>query len=228
MMSSTIPVLTSSPVPHPWYMRVRRFPSERKHYLRSKRALDFTASLFLLPIIVPAIAICCVAIMVDSPGYPFFSQMRTGTSGRRFRMYKLRTMVRDAEAHKHRLRKLNEMTWPDFKIANDPRITRVGRILRKASLDELPQIFNVLMGHMSLVGPRPTSFSATTYSTWHTARLEVQSGITGLWQVEERNGVDFNQRVRLDIAYARNCSLLLDLQILLRTIPRVVSCRGAN
>jgi lipopolysaccharide/colanic/teichoic acid biosynthesis glycosyltransferase len=207
---------------------VRKFPAEPQHYLRWKRSFDFGVAILLLPVVLPLLALCCVVIVVDSPGYPLFTQLRTGTCGRRFRMFKLRTMVRDAEAYKDRLGNLNELSWPDFKIRNDPRVTRAGKFLRKTSLDELPQIFNVLRGDMSLVGPRPTSFSSSTYSTWHTARLDVQSGVTGLWQIEGRNDIDFDERVRLDIAYARHRSFTLDILILLRTIPRVVSGRGAN
>ena len=117
------------------------------------------------------------------PGRRCSHQLRTGKGGRRFRMYKLRTMVRNAEELKAQLMHLNELTYPDFKITNDPRVTRVGWFLRKTSLDELPQLFNVIRGDMSLVGPRPTSFSAGTYSLWHTARLEVKPGLTGLWQI---------------------------------------------
>jgi lipopolysaccharide/colanic/teichoic acid biosynthesis glycosyltransferase len=143
-------------------------------------------------------------------------------------MYKLRTMVKNAEELKEKYMHLNLLTYPDFKIANDPRITRVGRFLRKTSLDELPQIFNVLRGDMTLVGPRPTSFKASTYSLWHTTRLELKPGLTGLWQVGGRNELDFDERVRLDIAYLRNQSLWLDLQIMFRTIGAVFSGRGAN
>jgi lipopolysaccharide/colanic/teichoic acid biosynthesis glycosyltransferase len=143
-------------------------------------------------------------------------------------MYKLRTMVRNAEELKAKFMHLNELTYPDFKISNDPRITRVGRLLRKTSLDELPQIFNVLQGDMSLVGPRPTSFSADTYRLWHTARLECKPGVTGLWQVSGRNELDFDERLRLDIAYHHNQCFWLDLRILLRTFGSVVNGRGAN
>jgi lipopolysaccharide/colanic/teichoic acid biosynthesis glycosyltransferase len=143
-------------------------------------------------------------------------------------MYKLRTMVENAEELKAMYAHLNELSFPDFKISNDPRITRVGRLLRKMSLDELPQLYNVLCGDMSLVGPRPTSFSSSTYSLWHTARLEVQPGVTGLWQVSGRNELDFDERLRLDIAYVRNQSLWLDVLILFRTIGCVLSGRGAN
>jgi lipopolysaccharide/colanic/teichoic acid biosynthesis glycosyltransferase len=142
-------------------------------------------------------------------------------------MYKLRTMVADAEAQKARYLALNMQSYPDFKIANDPRITRVGRWLRQTSLDELPQLFNVLRGDMSLVGPRPTSFDAGTYTLWHTARLEAAPGITCLWQISGRNALDFDARSRLDIAYLRYQSLWLDVRILVRTIGCVFSGRGA-
>jgi lipopolysaccharide/colanic/teichoic acid biosynthesis glycosyltransferase len=174
------------------------------------------------------LAVCCLAIRLDSPGPIFFFQLRTGRGGRRFKMYKLRTMVKNAEELKEKYMHLNLLTYPDFKIANDPRITRVGRILRKTSLDELPQIFNVFRGDMALVGPRPTSFKASTYSLWHTARLQLKPGLTGLWQVGGRNELDFDERVRLDIAYQRHQCLWLDLQIMFRTIGAVFTARGAN
>jgi lipopolysaccharide/colanic/teichoic acid biosynthesis glycosyltransferase len=142
-------------------------------------------------------------------------------------MVKFRTMVPNAEALKPALAHLNERPWPDFKITNDPRITRVGRILRQTSLDELPQIINVVKGEMSLVGPRPTSFEPSTYSFWHTYRLEVTPGITGLWQVEGRNVTNFDERLRLDIEYIRRRSLVLDLKILLQTVPTVLRRSGA-
>lgn len=220
-------LLTSSPVERPWYERDHFRFTEVDDYLRMKRALDVGLCLAALPILLPVLALCCLVIILDSPGPPLFAQMRTGAGGRRFEMYKLRTMSLDAEERKRPLGKLNQVSWPDFKISQDPRITRVGRFFRKTSLDELPQIFNVLVGEMSLVGPRPTSFSSSTYSSWHTARLDVQPGLTGLWQVEGRNDLDFDDRVRLDIAYARHRSPGLDLQILARTVPRVLSCRGA-
>ncbi len=215
--------------PKPWYERGARAPwlSERT-YLRLKRALDIVCSVAAVPVVVPIILLCVVAIRLDSRGPAWFTQLRTGRGGRRFRMYKLRTMVENAEQLKKELAHLNELTFPDFKVKNDPRITRVGRILRRTSLDELPQIFNVIRGDMSLVGPRPTSFAASTYSLWHTARLEVLPGLTGLWQVSGRNDLDFDERLRLDIAYIRNRSFSLDLRILLRTVTCVVSGRGAN
>jgi lipopolysaccharide/colanic/teichoic acid biosynthesis glycosyltransferase len=157
-----------------------------------------------------------------------FFQMRTGKGGRPFKMFKFRSMVKNAEAMKKQLMHLNELQWPDFKITNDPRITRVGRILRKTSLDELPQIFNVLRGEMSLVGPRPTSFSASTYALWQTERLDVVPGITGLWQVYGRASTEFDDRLRLDIAYIEHRCIWLDIQIMFRTVGAVLHARGAH
>jgi lipopolysaccharide/colanic/teichoic acid biosynthesis glycosyltransferase len=197
-------------------------------YQRIKRLIDVAICLAAMPVILPILLLCCLAIRLDSPGPIFFFQLRTGRGGRRFKMYKLRTMVKNAEELKQKYMHLNLLTYPDFKIANDPRITRVGRFLRKTSLDELPQIFNVLRGDMTLVGPRPTSFKASTYSLWHTTRLELKPGLTGLWQVNGRNELDFDERVRLDIAYLRHRCLWLDLQIMFRTIGAVFTGRGAN
>jgi lipopolysaccharide/colanic/teichoic acid biosynthesis glycosyltransferase len=137
-------------------------------------------------------------------------------------------MVPNAEDLKRQLTHLNELQWPDFKITNDPRITRIGRFLRKTSLDELPQLFNVLKGEMSLVGPRPTSFSATTYSLWHTERLDVKPGLTGLWQITGRGTIEFDERLRFDIAYIERRCLWLDIQILFRTVTAVLEQRGAH
>jgi lipopolysaccharide/colanic/teichoic acid biosynthesis glycosyltransferase len=142
-------------------------------------------------------------------------------------MYKLRTMATNAEELKKKYAHLNELTWPDFKITDDPRVTRIGRILRKTSLDELPQIFNILLGQMSFVGPRPTSFAASTYKLWHTERLEVLPGLTGLWQVSGRSDLDFDDRLRLDIEYIENQCLTLDIQILIRTFTVVFKQDGA-
>lgn len=197
-------------------------------YQRAKRALDVVICLLLLPVVGLVLLVCAIAIKLDSPGPVIFSHQRTGRGGRRFRMYKLRTMVTNAEQLKKAYEHLNVLSYPDFKIVDDPRITRVGAFLRTTSLDELPQIWNVFVGDMSLVGPRPTSFGAETYRLWHTARLEVKPGITGLWQVSGRNELDFDERLRLDIAYIRNRSFMLDLRILLRTFGTVISRRGAN
>ncbi len=197
-------------------------------YERAKRLLDLAVCLAVLPLVLVVLAACVVAIKIESPGPAFFRQARTGLGGRRFRMFKLRTMVRNAEELKAKYMHLNEHRYPDFKITNDPRVTRCGRILRKTSLDELPQIFNVILGDMTLVGPRPTSFRADTYRLWHTARLEVKPGLTGLWQVSGRADLDFDDRLRLDIAYIRDRSFWLDLRILVRTFTAVLNGRGAN
>jgi lipopolysaccharide/colanic/teichoic acid biosynthesis glycosyltransferase len=193
-----------------------------------KRAIDIVVSLVVLPFALPLIALCMVWVKLDSDGPALMRQLRTGKSGRRFEMLKLRTMVRNAHELREKYMHLNEATYPDFKITNDPRMTRCGRILRKLSLDELPQLLNVLAGDMTRVGPRPTSFGPETYRLWHTARLEVKPGLTGLWQVSGRADVDFDDRLRLDIAYIRNRGLWLDLQILFRTIGAVVSRKGAH
>jgi exopolysaccharide biosynthesis polyprenyl glycosylphosphotransferase len=199
----------------------------RRGYMIAKRVLDVTVALLLLPLILPVMAICAVCIWLEDPGPVMFSRMRTGRGGTPFKMFKFRTMVTNAEELKLKYAHLNEHTWPDFKITNDPRVTRVGRILRKTSLDELPQIFNVLRGDMSLVGPRPTSFAVSTYSLWHTERLEVLPGITGLWQVSGRAEVDFDERIRLDVEYIENQSMWLDFKILCSTVLVVFKSRGA-
>jgi lipopolysaccharide/colanic/teichoic acid biosynthesis glycosyltransferase len=214
--------------PKPWYEQGAGRRLSEASYQRIKRALDIVLCILGLPLVLPILGLCAIAIKLDSSGPVFFAQLRTGRGGRRFKMYKLRTMVQDAPELKAKYMHLNELSYPDFKISNDPRITRLGRILRKTSLDELPEIFSVLRGEMTLVGPRPTSFSADTYTLWHTARLEITPGITGLWQVSGRGEVSFDQRLRLDIAYIRNRSLSLDIQILFRTVGAVLSGRGAN
>jgi len=195
--------------------------------LASKRVFDLIVSLLASPVVVPVFALCALAIKLDSRGPVFFMQERTGRDGIRFRMYKFRTMVANAEELKPTLAHLNVLPFPDFKILNDPRITRVGRFLRKTSLDELPQFINLLKGEMSLVGPRPTSFAPTTYDLWHTHRLEVSPGITGLWQVFGRNETTFDERLRLDIQYIENMSLRLDLKIIWWTMRSVLRGSGA-
>ena len=192
-----------------------------------KRIIDLALCLLVLPTILPIIALCSLAIWIDDPGPIFFKQLRTGKGGRRFKMYKLRTMATNAEELKLKYAHLNELTWPDFKITDDPRVTKVGRFLRKASLDELPQIFNIFTGDMSWVGPRPTSFDVSTYSLWHTERLEVLPGLTGLWQVSGRSDLDFDDRLGLDIEYIEQQSLWLDLKILFRTVAVIFTQRGA-
>jgi lipopolysaccharide/colanic/teichoic acid biosynthesis glycosyltransferase len=212
-----------------WYEKYSRVRSlNHANYLRLKRCADIVLGSFLLFLTLPVLAICMIAVILDSPGPVLFVQERSGRGGKQFKMFKLRTMLKDAATLKHIYQHLNVLSYPDFKIPNDPRITRVGHFLRKTSLDELPQFFNVIRGDMSLVGPRPTSFSPSTYASWHTARLEVKPGITGLWQIAGRCNIDFHDRVRLDIAYVRNQCLFLDIQILLRTPICVIRKVGAQ
>lgn len=193
-------------------------PAVSGPYLIAKRLFDLAVCFVVLPFFLVLFLVCAVAIVVDSPGPILIAQERTGRYGVRFRMFKFRTMVQNAEELKAALAHLNVLPPPDFKIPNDPRITTVGRILRQTSLDELPQIFNVLRGDMSLVGPRPTTFDSSTYSLWHTYRLEVTPGMTGLWQVRGRNATTFDERLRLDIQYIRQQSLWLDLKLLFLTV----------
>src|SRR5215208_3364036 len=213
---------------------IDRFNPQRRSltgdtYLAVKRIMDITLVLLSIPMWLPALTIITLVIRVTSPGEPvIFRQLRTGKGGRRFDMYKFRTMVPNAEELKSKYAHLNELQWPDFKITNDPRITPIGKFLRKTSLDELPQVLNVLRGDMSLVGPRPTSFGPETYKLWHTSRLDVKPGITGLWQVFGRAKLEFDDRLRLDIAYIDRASLWLDIQILILTVLAVFQQRGAR
>jgi lipopolysaccharide/colanic/teichoic acid biosynthesis glycosyltransferase len=202
-----------------------RGPSRR--YLLLKRTFDVVLCLGLLIVCLPVLALCALAVRLNSPGPIVFSQLRTGRDGRRFRMYKFRTMVANAEELKASLAHLNVLPAPDFKIPDDPRITRAGKLLRATSLDELPQLFNVLRGDMSLVGPRPTSFAPSTYDTWHTHRLDVPPGLTGLWQVEGRHTMTFDDRLRLDVQYIRRASITYDLVLLARTVRVVARRSGA-
>ena len=195
-------------------------------YLLAKRLFDVAFCVLALPVLLLLFLVCALAIRLDTPGPILIVQERTGRDGRRFRMRKFRTMVRNAEELKATLAHLNILPPPDFKIPNDPRITRVGRLLRQSSLDELPQIINVIRGDMSLVGPRPTSFDPSTYSLWHTYRLDVTPGITGLWQINGRNETTFDERLRIDIEYIETRSFRRDLEILLKTIPAVLRRSG--
>jgi lipopolysaccharide/colanic/teichoic acid biosynthesis glycosyltransferase len=196
-------------------------------YPTVKRLIDLIVTIVALPVLVPLLLLIALAVRLDSPGPVLFVQHRTGRHGRRFPMLKFRTMVRDAEDLKASLQHLSIVPYPDFKVIDDPRVTRVGRVLRATSLDELPQLLNVLVGHMSLVGPRPTSFAPSTYSLWHTRRLEVRPGLTGLWQIQGRNEADFDQRLRLDLRYIDHCCLPVDLWILAQTVGAMVRRRGA-
>ncbi|HEV2148543.1 MAG TPA: sugar transferase [Longimicrobiaceae bacterium] len=198
--------------------------------LAVKRTIDLTLSMIVLVVTWPLFVLIALAIKLDSPGPVLFRQVRAGLGGRPFRMYKFRTMVNDADAMKMELHHLNESGDPRlFKIRNDPRVTRVGRLLRKTSLDELPQLFNVLAGEMSVIGPRPFfPEDLDQYSDHHFERLSVLPGITGLWQVRGRSQVvDFEEVVRFDREYIDGWSVWLDLKILLLTLPAVMRRTGA-
>jgi lipopolysaccharide/colanic/teichoic acid biosynthesis glycosyltransferase len=199
----------------------------RRFAQRLKRAFDLVFSVLTASVWLPAIALVAFAIKCSDWRAPvMFPQMRTGRGGNRFQMYKFRTMVPNAEELKQKYAHLNELTWPDFKIENDPRVTRLGRVLRKTSLDELPQVLNVLRGEMSWVGPRPTSFGPETYEMWQTARLDVVPGVTGLWLVVGRGRTDMDERLRLDMNYIDRRSFWFDLKLLFLTVGEVLRPRG--
>jgi exopolysaccharide biosynthesis polyprenyl glycosylphosphotransferase len=195
----------------------------------AKRMLDTCGSALALVLLSPVFVVVMVAIRCSGSGPVFFVQERCGLHGRLFRFYKFRTMVVDAEARKAELAHLNEVTGPAFKIKRDPRITPIGRVLRKLSLDELPQLWNVLKGDMSLVGPRPpTPDEVECYTTRQAQRLAVIPGITGLWQVSGRSTIaEFDQWIELDLHYARTWSIWRDIAILLKTPAAVLRMQGA-
>jgi exopolysaccharide biosynthesis polyprenyl glycosylphosphotransferase len=194
----------------------------------AKRGIDLILVVFGLLVLTPILLVIATAIKLDSPGPVFYRQQRVGKNGRAFLMCKFRSMCQDADRRLEELRADNEASGPLFKMRKDPRVTRVGGFLRRWSLDELPQLLNVLHGEMSLVGPRPPLPSEVAkYEDWQLGRLRAVPGVTGLWQVSGRSEVPFLDMVRLDLHYIRNWSLGLDLEILLRTIPAVLTNRGA-
>ncbi len=196
-----------------------------------KMLMDFFGALGLLILLSPLFLLIAAAIKFVSPGPVFFKQQRSGLNGAPFTLYKFRTMVTNAEQFKHELEAMNEMRGPVFKVTNDPRVTPIGKWLRRYSLDELPQLFNVLRSEMSLVGPRPLPVDEVKRfnDLAHRRRLSVKPGITCLWQISGRNQIaDFKEWVRLDLEYIDNWSLWLDLKILLRTIPAVFVATGAK
>jgi exopolysaccharide biosynthesis polyprenyl glycosylphosphotransferase len=193
-----------------------------------KRTMDVVVSLAGLVLLFPLFLLIGLLIRIDSPGSVLFRQIRVGKDEQLFAFYKFRSMRKGAEQEKGELLDQNEADGPIFKIRNDPRITAVGRFLRRTSLDELPQLLNVLMGHMSLVGPRPAPpAEVQRYQPWHKRRLEVAPGMTGMWQVSGRSELTFDEMVLLDLYYIENWSPVLDLQILLRTVPKVLLGEGA-
>ncbi len=197
--------------------------------LLTKRLMDVALSAVLLVLLMPLFVVAGIAVKLSSPGTVFFVQERVGLNKRRFRLYKFRTMVEGAEKLLAQVEHLNEMSGPVFKIREDPRVNRVGRILRKTSVDELPQLFNVLKGDMSLVGPRPMSIRDFNLfdEDWHRRRFSVRPGVTCLWQVCGRTSIPFDKWMELDMQYIDQWSLWLDLKILFRTVPAVLKGSGA-
>ena len=192
-----------------------------------KRALDVAGAGVALMLLAPALAVIAILVRLDSPGPALYAALRAGRKGRAFRCYKFRTMVRDADGLKEKLRGRNQRQGPFFKITDDPRITRVGRVLRRYSLDELPQLWNVLRGEMSLVGPRPHPLDDfSEYAIEHLPRLDVVPGMTGLWQVTARRNPSFQAGMKLDIEYILGWSLGMDFRILLKTAAVVLRGSG--
>lgn len=200
----------------------------RSGYLFAKRVIDVLGAAAGCLLCLPLWAVAAVLIKMESPGGVFHLQDRVGEGGQVFRFYKLRTMYVDAEKHKPLLADRNEMDGPVFKMRRDPRVTRVGSFLRRFSLDETPQLVHVLLGQMSLVGPRPPLLEEVLhYEPWHMERLSVRPGLTCTWQVTGRNEIPFDKWVQLDIEYIHHRNFWVDLGLLARTIPAVITGRGA-
>ncbi|MBB6624113.1 sugar transferase [Clostridium gasigenes] len=192
--------------------------SENKLYLFSKRTLDIIASLIGLIMLSPLILVVGILIRIESKGPIIFSQKRIGLNGKKFQMYKFRSMVPNAEELKKKLLGQNEMSGPMFKMKEDPRITKIGRFIRKTSIDELPQLINVLKGEMSLVGPRPSlPKEVEKFEPWMMKRIEVKPGLTCYWQVSGRNNIDFEAWMQLDLDYVNDRNFLLDIKLIFKT-----------
>ncbi|WP_415762652.1 sugar transferase [Priestia megaterium] len=194
--------------------------NEKLIYRCLKRGLDFFGSLFGIILLSLVFIIVAVAIKLEDPkGRVFFSQKRIGKNGEVFNMYKFRSMISDAESKLEELLDMNETTGAMFKMKNDPRVTKIGRVIRKTSIDELPQLFNVLKGDMSLVGPRPPlPREVKEYSAHHMQRLLVIPGCTGLWQISGRSNIGFEEMVDLDLQYIQKRNFLMDIQIIFKTV----------
>jgi lipopolysaccharide/colanic/teichoic acid biosynthesis glycosyltransferase len=198
------------------------------HHKILKRVLDIAGALIGLIFLGPFILLLALAVKLDSAGSAFFLQERIGENGRRFKMIKLRSMRASAERERSLVMVANSSSSPTLKISDDPRVTRLGRWLRRWSLDELPQLWNVLRGDMSLVGPRPEESAVVAgYSDWHRQRLAIKPGLTGPMQINGRGLLSLDERVRLELNYIENYSIWLDLEILIKTIPAVLSGWGA-
>jgi lipopolysaccharide/colanic/teichoic acid biosynthesis glycosyltransferase len=194
-----------------------------------KLCMDYIGAALCLIVFSPVMLAVALAIKIADGGPVMFKQVRIGKGGRPFTMYKFSSMVPDAEEKKQSLMELNERDYPAFKMKNDPRITPVGKFIRKWSLDELPQFINVLKGEMSLVGPRPNVIEEVAqYEDWYYDRLKIRPGITGLWQATSRDRNSFEEWMSLDITYVKTYSPLLDVKILLLTIPTVLSAKGSS
>lgn len=201
----------------------------RHGYRWLKRFQDIIFSLIAIIVLSPVMIITSIAIFIDDPkGIPVFSQVRVGRDGKKFKMYKFRSMVVDAEDRLEELLKNNEMDGPAFKITDDPRITRVGKFIRKTSIDELPQLFNILKGDMSIVGPRPAlPREVKQYTVYQTQRLFITPGLTCYWQIQpNRNDIPFDEWVEMDLQYIRERSFLVDWKIIFKTIIAVFTKQG--
>ena len=222
-------VRTSAPGASSSHVLPFEAPHQEGLYLRfGKRCFDLLGSAIAMVVTAPIVGLLAVLIRLESRGPAFYKSVRIGRGGRPFVFYKLRSMVKDADRSRHHIAHMNECDGPVFKVARDPRITRIGRFLRSTSLDELPQFFNVLAGDMSLVGPRPPiPEEVAQYEPWQLRRLDVRPGITCLWQISGRSRIGFQEWMRLDLEYIRHQSLSLDLKILVRTLPAVLSREGA-
>lgn len=207
--------------------RPTRLPKPRWGALAAKRAIDLLGAALLLLLLAPVLLVAAIAVKADSPGPVLFRQRRTGRRGREFRVLKLRTMHVGSEKRRAALAGRNEADGHLFKIREDPRLTAVGRGLRRYSLDELPQLANVLLGQMSLVGPRPLPAEDSAFTGDARRRLLVRPGITGLWQVSGRSNLAWEDALRLDLEYVDNWSIRLDMTLLLRTLPAVLRGDGA-
>ena len=198
-------------------------------YRFGKRILDIIGSIVGLLILIPISIVVAIAIRIDSKGPIMFKQQRVGLGGRVFTCWKFRSMIVQAESIKGNLLHLNESSGPAFKMANDPRITKVGRVIRRFSIDELPQVFNVLVGSMSLVGPRPPlPEEVLQYNNEQLFRLGVKPGLTCLWQISGRSNIGFEEWMKLDEIYVKTMSFWTDIKIIFHTIPAVVTGRGAK
>lgn len=204
---------------------------ERKEstlYKVSKRALDVIASFLGLVILSPILLIVAILIKLESKGPAIFAQSRIGLNGKEFKMYKFRSMVQNAEELKEKLAKQNEMSGPMFKIKNDPRVTKVGKFIRKTSIDELPQLLNILKGDMTLVGPRPSlPREVEKFESWMLKRLEVKPGLTCYWQVSGRNNIDFYEWMKLDLKYVNDMGFWLDIKLIFKTVAVLFGDKNA-